>query len=670
MKKLVFILAFVCCFVAVGLGADQSDGQKPSKEMQRVDALNEMSEDILFVDSQKARSYAEQALELAEEEEYTRGIAEASDRIAAVCRNTGEYSKAIDYSKRAAELFTAQKDSKRAGKAFVNVSNALMSTGAYPEALDYGLKALSLLEGGENEKTLASALNNLGEIYRLQEDYEEALSYYNRSLVIAEEFDNKNGIARCLNNISLVYQKQERYQDALEILFRALDIVTKENIPFGIGRISTNIGFIYKNMGNHDLALEYFFKSLAVKSELRDRAGMAYTLNDIGETYGFKGQLKKGIQYSSQALDSARAVNATYLLKDINKTLSHLYKESGQNEKAYYHLLEFMMFKDSLFNEDRSKEIGRLEMEFELSKKEVENELLKKNSEVQEQTIKEAKLVAFSVVLGLLLVIIVAMLVYRNYRIKKRVFRTIEEKNDILAEQNEKLEDLHREQSSLLSTVVHDLNTPLHQVKGLAHLISLSGPINDDQRLQLSKIDAVIDKGHQLIGDLLAANSLEHEMYEVNPELFNLNELLDQIVQDFQQAARHKSIRLEWAIASKEVFLYTDKKHVTRIFENLLSNALKFSPEGKSVELSMLKEETFAAVAVKDAGPGIREADKSRMFKKFQKLSARPTGGEASTGLGLFIVKQLVDAMQGEIHVRSEVGKGTEFKVRLPLRHE
>jgi signal transduction histidine kinase len=144
-----------------------------------------------------------------------------------------------------------------------------------------------------------------------------------------------------------------------------------------------------------------------------------------------------------------------------------------------------------------------------------------------------------------------------------------------------------------------------------------------------------------------------------------IGELFDELSESADEKVIAKNQRLDFH-AKSSARLKTDKLLLWRILENLLSNAIKYSPEGKSIHISSKEENERTIFVIKDEGPGFSEDDKKKMFGKFQKLSARPTGNENSTGLGLSIVKMIVEKLMGSIQVESEQGKGSTFIVSLP----
>jgi len=167
-----------------------------------------------------------------------------------------------------------------------------------------------------------------------------------------------------------------------------------------------------------------------------------------------------------------------------------------------------------------------------------------------------------------------------------------------------------------------------------------------------------------LIQDILEVNRIEHGQAIVTKETVNLTRMMDHINVNFGQLAGNKGIQL--VIEASDTGIETDPVSLTRILENLISNAIKFSPFNKTVRLKVSSEADTIQFKVIDQGPGIPPHEQPKLFSKFQRLSNRPTNAENSTGLGLSIVKELTTQLGGEITFDSTVGKGTTFTVTLP----
>jgi signal transduction histidine kinase len=238
-----------------------------------------------------------------------------------------------------------------------------------------------------------------------------------------------------------------------------------------------------------------------------------------------------------------------------------------------------------------------------------------------------------------------------------------------LREANEKLRHVNEEKNHFLGMTAHDLKSPLNGVLGLIALLKKDIAPDSRQAEYLRYIEESCLNMKNLIMNLLDINRIEQGLTMINPERIALHTLVDRHVRMLQENARKKNIALIVDDAAGPVTLFTDANALGRVLENLLSNALKFSPADTTVTLRTVKNASSITFQIIDQGPGIREEDMPRLFGKFQKLSARPTGGETSTGLGLSIVKELVTSLQGKISVTSEWGKGATFSVEIPVTY-
>jgi two-component system, sensor histidine kinase and response regulator len=247
--------------------------------------------------------------------------------------------------------------------------------------------------------------------------------------------------------------------------------------------------------------------------------------------------------------------------------------------------------------------------------------------------------------------------------------------NAALQSANERLQSLDQEKNELLGIVVHDLKNPLANIIFAADILEqMDESFTPEQRLQrVSQIRTVALYMSEITSNLLDINVIESGKLALYPELHDITKSVEHFIPTYRERANAKNITLNLALPSEPLMVFADSLRTREIIENLLSNAVKYSPEGKQVWLSFEKAlsattgaPTGVQVVVRDEGPGLTSEDKERLFGKFARLSAKPTGGEQSTGLGLSIVKKLVEAMNGRVWCESEHGKGATFRVELP----
>jgi PAS domain S-box-containing protein len=237
-----------------------------------------------------------------------------------------------------------------------------------------------------------------------------------------------------------------------------------------------------------------------------------------------------------------------------------------------------------------------------------------------------------------------------------------------LIELNNNLKHVNEEKDNFLSVAAHDLKSPVNNMLGLLNVLTMGqSNLTPDQEAIIGRMRKVGASMQTLITNLLDITRIEQGLNVLNPEEVQLSPLLRQCAQSFHDHAHSKGIKLQLADSTADARIITDASALQRILENLLSNAIKFSPADKVVTIRLMHEDNSVSISVIDQGPGISTEDMGKLFRKFQKLAARPTNGESSTGLGLSIVKELVQAMNGKISVNSKPGIGTTFTVELPL---
>lgn len=239
-----------------------------------------------------------------------------------------------------------------------------------------------------------------------------------------------------------------------------------------------------------------------------------------------------------------------------------------------------------------------------------------------------------------------------------------QQKNEIL-KKNEELLNLNNEKNNLIGIVAHDLKSPLNQMRGLLSIIKVKMDKTDSETVAcLDMIEKSATRLTALIAKILDVEAIESKDLNLVMERFSLTEVLTILVERYKVSAAEKLINLVFD-EDENILIMADKVYVMQIFDNLLSNAIKFSPGNKNVYIRVNKGTDRVVTEIKDEGPGISAEDMKKLFGKYQKLTARPTGNESSTGLGLSIVKKFAEAMDGQIWCESELGNGASFFVSL-----
>ncbi|MBT9548794.1 MAG: hybrid sensor histidine kinase/response regulator [Candidatus Sericytochromatia bacterium] len=239
--------------------------------------------------------------------------------------------------------------------------------------------------------------------------------------------------------------------------------------------------------------------------------------------------------------------------------------------------------------------------------------------------------------------------------------------NHQLQASNRFFQHLGQVKDEFLGMVSHDLKNPLSSILLFSRYME-SRTLSEDKAREMGRLITKAGKRmFRLIEDLLDLNKLEQG--ELTPELqrFDLLPLVQDVCAEYQEKAQAKGQSLNSTWETESAWIVADPLRVRQVLENLLSNALKFSPPQSEIAIRLQQEGQRVCLQVRDQGPGLSEADQAQLFEKFMRLSAKPTGGEHSSGLGLSISKKLVEAMSGTIGCTSQLGQGACFFVTFPL---
>ena len=256
------------------------------------------------------------------------------------------------------------------------------------------------------------------------------------------------------------------------------------------------------------------------------------------------------------------------------------------------------------------------------------------------------------------------MVAQRTSEVQKQA-RKLETYNRELRQTNEALQKALEKKSELLGIAAHDLKNPIFGVRSLSELLLEKDELNENQREKIQLIHDSAVEMLDLINDLLESAAAGSGRVDLDMEVLDMTSLAEWVVRSFHQQANKKNQQLNLETPAQEALVEADKKRLREAMNNLVSNAIKYTPQGGTIDVEVTKVEEEAHFIVSDTGPGLRGEEQKKVFAPFQRLSPEPTAGEASSGLGLYIVKQLVDLHDGRVWVESTPGEGSTFTIAL-----
>lgn len=568
----------------------------------------------------------------------------------------------------AAELFHRCGNSDYESRSYHESGLAAWHTGKFPEALEMFALDLELSRSLNNKRGESITLNNLGSVHRNLGDFAASLEYYEESLKIKEDLGDMLGIANVIGNIGALYHQKGDIPSALEYYRRSLELKEK----LGDKRLSvltlSNIGNAHLQLGNKEQALETLFRALALAREVGMPSTEASLLGHIGDTYAHFGLFEDAFTFLQNALAMLNTLGYNNRRHVVLSQLADLFEQREyhgfNHETARSYLLQALelalegkeilhvaRYYLQLSNIERDN--GNLASAIEYLHLHIDNE-----KEAQKKAADE-KLQALQV---------------RHKVEQLRNEAQIERLRNIeLAEANNRLETLNREKNEFLGIAAHDLKNPLGAIKLASDFLNSHADSVSPADIRELSGDILRTSSYMfsIISNLLDINALESGKIAVTLAPANIGELVQFVIENYRQRASNKSIELVYTSPGIPVMALADTYRLREVLENLLSNAIKFSPQHRSIEIGISTVQssqgtTAAQISIRDHGPGISPDDMKKLFGKFQKLDARPTNGEDSTGLGLSIVKKLMELMNGSVRCESTLGDGATFFVELP----
>ncbi len=228
-----------------------------------------------------------------------------------------------------------------------------------------------------------------------------------------------------------------------------------------------------------------------------------------------------------------------------------------------------------------------------------------------------------------------------------------------------------KQKNEFLGIAVHDLRNPLAAIQGYAEMIK--GDFNEEvvpQKDAVEFADQIISNSQfmfELVEGLLEVNKIETGKMNLSLGVMDILPILQWLTDHYTELAKAKGITLQFQCIEKSYDILGNENSLRQVLDNLISNAVKYSPHGKSIYVRLNEDDKWIRCEIQDEGPGLSDEDQQKLFRQFSRLTPQPTGNENSTGLGLFIVKKLVDSMHGKTWCDSLLGHGTTFTVAFPI---
>ncbi|MEP6674652.1 MAG: tetratricopeptide repeat-containing sensor histidine kinase [Ferruginibacter sp.] len=565
--------------------------------------------------------------------------------------------KAIEYFLKVQEL-AKQLDKKRAiANSYYDIGYCYLNKADYDKSLENYLVAARMYEEQKDSFRLSNAFMSIGNLYGQNSNFKKSEEYYNKSQLLIEAIKDSLQLSRILSQKGTLYDQYKQYDTALIFLKRSYQIGLLIKEDYTIVYALSNIGLTYKHQGKTAEALTYFDSVLIMLKKMDapvDDLASAY--NNIGATQVQAGNYAKAKEAFDKSVELAMKSGSTSIVMENYRNMSDMFGDMKNFEMQAGYLKKYFGMKDSLFNADSKNQLTELESEYQLEKK--NTEIVKKDAEVVQQ--RSARNIFIIIALATILLLAALAIFYRRIKINNRL---LQEKNEQINKQKNELETLNQVKDRLFSIISHDLRNPLVTLRSYLSLVEDS-TIPAEKRLLFKNhtMNAVIHTSDMLDNLLTWANM---QIKNTAPAIIalNLEECIQDVIDNVQAQAAQKQISIQQEINA--IAAPGDYNIFSIALRNLLTNAIKYSHAGQGIKISTEKKDDHILVSVNDEGTGLTKAQIQQIMSD-QNSSSIGTGGEKGTGLGLFLVKQLLQKINATLEIESEEGKGSTFTIKLP----
>jgi signal transduction histidine kinase len=607
----------------------------------KIDFMNALAEQLRYSDLSRAMALVEQAADLSGQGElaqrpYQHGRAESFYILGLFNVQRGNYNQALSHYFKSLLVYEMLGEKKQCISVLEAIGSAYAHMSDYPNALDHFFRVYDLARELGQKEMEASALNNIAYLYMQLSEWSKALVYLRDSLVIFEELNDKRGQAGALDNSCSCYCDLGDYDKALTCGLKSVRLYREVGAQEGEAEVLDSIGGVYKARGDYTQALAYLNRALTISEGIGLRMVIVKVLQNIGDINRIQGQGSLALENLHRALAISQEINSKSEQYRCHKLLVDTYKQLGDFEQALTHSEKFHETKEVVFNEEADRRIKNLEAIHQVETARKETEIYQLKNVALQQEIHE----------------------------RRQVEEALRITNQQLQESIVEGEQLIADLNAFDYMVAHDLKTPLTNLILSSEILwdKVSGTVDPDITSFLDIIRQMATKMNLIITELLVLASVRQQ--QIIPEALDMAMIVEQAETRVKHMIAETNAEIIKPSTWPNALGYA--QWVEEVWANYINNAIKYGGTPPRIELGA-EQQSDGSVRywVHDNGDGLSQEAIAQLFTAFTRLDkVRATGH----GLGLSIVKRIVEKLNGTVDIQSEgaPGRGSIFSFTLP----
>ncbi|GAA0725399.1 ATP-binding protein [Aquimarina litoralis] len=550
----------------------------------------------------------------------------------------------------------------------INASEAI-NTDKLANALQNISKAKELAIESQDIQYIAQTNRVLAELYLELGDLNSAKEQIKKAIEIQTKLENEIALANSYNVCGSILTKLKEFENAKKHLDLSASLTEKNSLKELEGPIQINFGLLSLEMNEPESAINYFNNGLPKIESLQQSYYKAKLYIGKAKAQMMLGLLDDAVSTNELAMNIGAKMGFLEIQSESLELNSRIFQEKGEFETSLINLRSHERFKDSLFNVNKEIIAQDARAKFNIEDEKFEIEELKEENKQQQKSLKLGRL---TTILSIALITILSLLtlsLYKNNNLRARANELLQNKNTELILAKENAERASEAKVQFLSTITHELRTPLYAVTGLTHLLLEESP-TPNQKEHLNSLKFSGEYLLSLINNILDLNKLEANKVEIENTSFNLQKRINDVLIALGKSAKDRNNKLHYEFdKSIPAKLKGDPLKISQILINLIGNSIKFTQNGDiwiTVKMiNRIENKVFLNFEIKDNGVGISDKKQQSIFENFTQGSVQINRKFGGTGLGLSIVKNLLSLMDSEIKLESELGQGSRFHFDL-----
>jgi len=563
-------------------------------------------------------------------------------------------SKAIEYFEKAKTIAEKEGLVLKAANNFYSIGFCYLLKADFEKSLYNYQQSIKGYEKLKDSFRLSNALMSVGNVYFQNKDNSNSNKYYDKAEKLILAMNDSIQLASIYDTRGIAYDQLGKYDSALLYLYKAYNLSSLlKDTDYAMNSLS-NIGLTYKHQYKTAEALKSF-DSVRIFFEKTnaplDRMGALY--NNIAAIYSQAGNYSKAQEAFNKSIGYAKQTGSPTIEMENYRNMADMFGSMKNYEQQTNFLKKYYQIKDSIFTIDSKNQLTQLEADYQVEKKNIE--IVKKETEL----VKQKSQRNLFIIIALAAAFSLATGIYFYTRIHK-TNKELTQKNIQISEQKNELQTLNQVKDRLFSIISHDLRNPLVTLRSYLSLAD-NDALAPEKKLQfkLQTMNAVVNTG-DMLDNLLAWANVQIKNTNVSITPINITDCVWDTVHNVQAQALQKEITIHQQIEASTAL--GDYDIVSIALRNLVTNAIKYSGAKNDIYISACKQNDHVVLTVRDEGIGL-SPEQINKIQANENSTTQGTQGEKGSGLGLFLVRELLQKINAALKIESEVGKGSSFMI-------